>query len=314
MSESKGKIGIIGSGLIGRSWSMLFAAAGYKVVIYDIDANQVSSALEGVREQLKDLEKSGLLRGKLSVDEQLQLISGTNKFEDCVKGAKYIQECTPENFELKKKVFQQLDQLADDHTVLASSTSSMPASTFSEDLKHRSQVIVAHPTNPPFYCPLTEVVPAPWTKPEVTTATMSIMKEIGQVAVLLKKEVLGFALNRIQYSIVQECRRLVSNDVISVEDLDKVMTEGLGMRYAFIGPMETCHLNAEGMANYSERYGEMIYRITETFGPNPKWEGPGHEKIIQEMNEQIPLDTLAERRRWRDARLTALAKLKREME
>lgn len=146
---------------------MLFAAAGYDVTIYDIDPKQVSTALDNILVQLKDLQTAGLLRGKLSVEEQHKLITGTNSFEECIKGAKYIQvilemgafgslsrtwgimgwlqECVPENLDLKKKIFQQMDAVADDATVLASSTSSMPASSFSEGLKHKSQVIVAHP-------------------------------------------------------------------------------------------------------------------------------------------------------------------------
>jgi len=139
------KVGVVGSGLIGRSWAMLFASAGYRVQIYDISAEQVATALGNILVQLKDLNEAGLLRGKLSVEEQHALISGTDSLQKCVQGAKYIQECVPENFDLKAKVFAQIDEFVDDKTILASSTSSMPISTFSEKLKHRSQCIVSHP-------------------------------------------------------------------------------------------------------------------------------------------------------------------------
>lgn len=314
IKSKMGKIGIVGSGLIGRSWAMLFASAGYKVIVYDVDASQITSALGNIQTQLKELENAGLLRGSLSVDEQFKLISGTNSLAECVVDTKYVQECIPENLEKKRTLFAELDLLVSEKTILASSTSSMPASTFSESLSHRSQVIVAHPVNPPFYCPLTEVVPAPYTEQWVKDETVKILKEIGQTPVLLKKEIVGFALNRVQYALLSECWRLIEDDAISVEDLDKVMSDGLGMRYAFMGPLETCHLNAEGFANYCDRYGGMIYDIVSSFGPHPRPGGATADEIAKDLEQRVPLEKLVERRQWRDTRLAALAKLKRNVD
>lgn len=148
--------------------------------------------------------------------------------------------------ELKRKVFKELDELASSTVVLCSSTSYFLPSLFAESLKHRNQVIVGHPVNPPYYVPLVEVIPTKFTDQSVIDRTLKIMKEIGQKPVTLKKEVKGFALNRIQYAILNECYRLIADDVISVEDIDTVMSDGLGMRYAFMGPWETAHLNATG--------------------------------------------------------------------
>lgn len=110
-------------------------------------------------------------------------------------------------------------------------------------------MIVSHPVNPPYYVPLVELVPAPWTKPEIVKTTRSLMEEIGQEPVSLTKEVEGFALNRIQYAILNETWRLVQDGILDVKDIDKVMSCGLGPRYAFMGPLETAHLNAEGKTN-----------------------------------------------------------------
>jgi len=307
------KIGIVGSGLIGRSWAMLFAAAGYNVCLFDIKPEQVTAALDNILTQLKDLSSQGLLRGSLSVEEQHGLISGTSSLSDCAKQAVYIQECVPEDLSMKIAVFAELDTLVSGNTVLASSTSAMPCSTFTEKLNHRNQAIVVHPCNPPFYCPVTEVVPAPWTDESVTSRTLDYMKQIGQVPVHIKKETRGFVLNRLQYALLYECWRLVQDGVISVEDIDTVMKDGLGMRYAFCGPLETCHLNAEGMRNYCERYGETIYDVSSTFGPVERWGGKTAEEVVAGCNSMVPLEQLAERRQWRDKRLSALAKLKKEM-
>ncbi|XP_032694124.1 lambda-crystallin homolog isoform X3 [Lontra canadensis] len=265
---------------------------------------------------MKFLEQSGSLKGSLGAEEQLSLISGCLNIQEAVEGAMHIQECVPENLELKKKIFAQLDQIVDDKVVLSSSTSCLMPSKVFAGLVHVKQCIVAHPVNPPYYVPLVELVPHPKTAPVTVDRTYALMQKIGQSPVRVMKEIDGFALNRLQYAVISEAWRLVEEGIVSPSDLDLVMSDGLGMRYAFIGPLETMHLNAEGMLSYCDRYSEGMQHVLKTFGPIPDFSGATVEKVNQAMCVKVPNDPehLAARRQWRDECLLRLAKLKRQMQ
>jgi len=320
MSNGK-KVGVVGSGLVGKSWAMIFASQGYQVVLFDIEQSQVTRAITGIANDLQDFEKEGILRGNLSAKVQTDLISGCTKLEECVKDSVYIQECVPENLELKIKVWTGIDNLVTSATaILATSTSCILPSKICATLKHREQFIVAHPVNPPYHAPMVELVPSEWTSEATRNETRRIMSEVGQVPVSMSKELPGFILNRIQYAILNECWRLVADDIVSAEDLDVVMKDGLGLRYAVCGPMEVIHLNAEGLKKYCEVYGDTIYNVSSDFKGIPEaWkmdtpEGVAEvEKLHKQMTDLYPMDKLDERRLRRDKILSNIAKIKRQI-
>ncbi|KAL2081103.1 hypothetical protein ACEWY4_022956 [Coilia grayii] len=316
MSHSKGTktITIVGSGLIGRSWAMVFVSGGYKVKIYDNQPGQAAKAITEIRKQLEELQQAQMLRGSLGVSEQLALLSCHDDLQQALEGAFFVQESVFEELEAKQSVFQAVESHVGEDVVLSSSTSCLlPSNVFSR-VQNRSRCIISHPVNPPYYVRLVELVPHPDTVPAVMELAYGLMTEVGQAPVRLRKEIDGFALNRVQYAIIAESWRLVKDGIISVEDIDLVMTEGLGMRYAFIGPIETMHLNApQGMEDYLQRYRVGMRRVLSAFGPTPEFAGDEAALVTQEISELIPADQehLSARRERRDRLLMALAKLKK---
>ncbi|KAH8234055.1 hypothetical protein KR038_000387, partial [Drosophila bunnanda] len=314
---SSRKVGIVGSGLIGRAWAMLFAAAGYRVQLYDILESQLSTALQELDKDLHSLEEKGSLRGQLRAAEQFALIEVTTKLEELTREALYIQECVPEVLQLKRSLYTKLDELLGEDTVVGSSTSTFMPSLYSEGLKRKQQMLVAHPLNPPYFIPLVEIVPAPWTSLEAVERAHSLMLSVGQRPVTLKREIQGFATNRIQYAILNEVWRLVASGILSVADVDRVLSQGLGLRYALLGSLETAHLNAPGgVADYFQRFGGEISAVSATYGATPDTQGDKVtlEEIARQCEELVPLEALEARRATRDEFLTQLAKLKKQFE
>ncbi|XP_059417737.1 lambda-crystallin homolog [Carassius carassius] len=315
MASLKGKIiTVVGSGLIGRSWTMVFLSGGYKVKIYDNEPGQASRAITEIRKQLEELQQAKMLRGNLTAAEQLSLLSSHHDLQQALEGAFFVQECVFEDLEAKHTVFHEVENLVTESVILSSSTSClMPSNVFS-CVQNRTRCIISHPVNPPYYVRLVELVPHPETLPAVMDVAYSLMTDVGQAPVRLRKEIDGFALNRVQYAVIAESWRLVQDGVISVKDIDLVMSEGLGMRFAFIGPIETMHLNApEGMEDYLQRYSEGMKRVINTFGPVPDFSGEPAARIVKEICELIPAEQehLTVRRERRDQLLMELAKLKK---
>ena len=152
-------------------------------------------------------------------------------------------------------MFARLDAAAPADTVLASSTSAILPSAFTENLKGRARCLVVHPINPPYLIPAAEVVPAPWTDPAFVERTATFLRSAGHAPIVMKRELDGFVMNRLQGALLEEAFRLVEQGYAGVEDVDVGIREGLALRWSFMGPFETIDLNAPaGVRDYADRY------------------------------------------------------------
>jgi len=306
------KVAIIGTGLIGRAWAMVFARAGHSVKVYDSAPGATDKAIGLITEGLEELQQFGLIKD--SADTVMKRVSGAATLAEAARDADYVQENTSELLDVKRDVYRQLDEAAPAHCILASSTSTIQTSRFSEGLKGKHRCIVAHPVNPPHVVPIVEISPAPWTSPDVVARTRALHHKVGQVAVIVKKEIEGFVLNRLQSALLLESWRLVKEDYVSVEDLDKCIKDGLGLRWSFMGPFETIDLNAPGgVSDYAARYGRVLFDMMKNVKHEP-WDHKLVAQIEGERRRLMPQARHPEREAWRDRRLMALIAHKRSME
>lgn len=308
------KIAIVGAGLVGRAWAIVFARAGYPVTLYDANPDTVAKSLETVESSLRDLEEFGLISEAPNVIRARMSVAKTLK--DVLDGAAYAQESTLENVDIKKQIFADMDAVAAPNTILASSTSTFMTSAFATEVKGRQRCLVAHPVNPPYLIPLVEVSPAPFTAPDVTQRTYDLMKAVGQKPIMMKKEAQGFILNRLQWALMAEAYRLVDDGYVGVEDLDMTLKDGLGLRWSFIGPFEVGDLNAPGgIADYSRRFGPMIYEMDSSEQSKARqWSDALLAKIEKERRQYMQVSDIGARSKWRDRRLMGLMAHKRAME
>ncbi len=308
------KIAIVGAGLVGRAWAIVFARAGYPVMLYDSNPDTVAKSLETVESSLGDLQEFGLLAEAPSVIRAR--MTAAKSLKEVLDGAAYAQESTLENVDIKKQIFADMDAAAAPNTILASSTSTFMTSAFATEVKGRHRCLVAHPVNPPYLIPLVEVSPAAFTSPDVAKRTYDLMLAVGQKPIMMKKETQGFILNRLQWALMAEAYRLVDDGYVGVEDLDKCLKEGLGLRWSFIGPFEVGDLNAPGgIADYSRRFGPMIYEMDRSEQSNARpWSDELLAKIEKERRQYMQVADIGARSKWRDRRLMGLMAHKRAME
>jgi L-gulonate 3-dehydrogenase len=304
------KIALIGLGLVGRAWAISFARAGHEVALWDEKPDAVDGALRYAEEVLPDLASNGLLE-ELAPTVRARMRRPAT-LEDALDGASHVQESTPEDVEVKRRVFARLDAIAADDAVLASSTSAILPSRFTEGLRGRARCLVVHPINPPYLVPAVEVVPAPWTDADVVERTTAFMRSAGHAPIVMKREIDGFVMNRLQGALLEEAFRLVAEGYASVEDVDVGVREGLAMRWSFIGPFETIDLNAPGgVRDYAQRYQGIYEAIFASSQWRADWSGPVMDAIEAERRKLLPADRLAERHAWRDRQLMALTAHKR---
>jgi 3-hydroxyacyl-CoA dehydrogenase len=301
-------IAIVGAGLVGSGWALVFARAGLRVQVYDPVAEVRARILPWARESASALAKAGLIEDVEAVVGRLHVF---DTLETALEGATYVQESVFERVDVKSEICRAIDAVMESNAIVGSSSSGIPASRFTERCTHRGRFLIAHPVNPPHLAPVVELVPAPWTDAEALAGARELMHAVGQVPVTLTREIDGFILNRLQGALLNEAWALYDEGYAGLADIDATIAHGLGLRWAFMGPFETIDLNAPGgIVDYAARLGGMYHAMAQSRAPRA-WREETIRRAGEERREALPEAELAARRAWRDQALTGLAAFKK---
>lgn len=285
------KVACIGCGNVGRSWAVTFARAGCDVTLWD--SNEASA------QAARDFVANFHPEADISVAPNMMTAVGE---------AHFVQESIAENSETKQQLFGQLDHLAPPSAIIASSTSAIPASILFVDMATRSRCLIAHPVNPPHLIPLVELSPAPFTSADTVALAQSFMIAIGQSPILLKREIEGFILNRLQWALLGEALHLVGEGYCEVDDIDRAVTDGLARRWPLLGPFAVGHLNSShGLAGYFEGLADAMGRVRASVRADYEPSASLKAKLHDVLASRIAVGDIAAHQSQRDADISELA-------
>ena len=289
------KISVVGAG--SRSClRTVFARAGLEVKVFDPVPDRLPDA-QAEFKAIVELEARGLVDNSSHSLESL--VGWHDKIEIALRSV--TQECAPENESVKKEIFSRALKILPENAVIASSSSAIPISRVTSDLDGRERTLVVHPLNPPFLLDVVEVVCADYT---CETEHGLIATGRGRMTpVVLNREIEGFLFNRLQGAILREAYCLVRDGIVDVADVDRAVSEGLGVRWSILGPFETVDLNTRGgIRKHAERLGPAYARMGAERGQQDEWTKDLVDKVDSQRRALLPLDQWQSRVSWRDRR------------
>ena len=303
-------VACIGAGLIGQGWATVFSAKGYSVVLQDIRKGILDNALQRISSNLEFLSKHNLLIDT-DVASAIKRIETTTSVAAASQHADYVQESVLEDYPLKKEVFNKIDASAPEHAILASSTSGLLMTEIQKATNRPDRCVLVHPVLPVHLIPVVEIAGGAKTSLETIEIAGQLMKELGKTTVMLKREVPGYIVNRLQAALLREAIDLVDKGVATAEDVDRAFCMGTGLRDPIVGPLLRVHLAGDGIENFLSNYAQSYRYRWEDMGAwttIPKSAAKSVVKGIYDM-EIVRSKTLNEIKAWRDEELVKLMKV-----
>lgn len=301
-------VAVIGAGTIGASWAACFLANGLHVVAIDPvrEETDLRRAIDGM---MPSLESIGLAAG---VDQRrLRFYS---RIGDELAAVQFVQESVPERLDVKRQTLRRLESVIGPQVIVSSSATALIPSDIQADARHPQRLLVGHPFNPPHLIPLVEVSGGAQTAPEALNWAVEFYRTIGKVPVLMKREAYGHIANRLAAALFREAVHLVAEGITTVEDVDEVITQGPGLRWALQGPFTTYHLAGgdEGFAHYMRHLGPSQEARWQSLG-QPSLSEELSTKIVSEVEQAMAGLSPAQLARARDTGLVELLRLKNSL-
>ncbi|EUB99355.1 3-hydroxyacyl-CoA dehydrogenase [Rhizobium sp. CF080] len=304
-SEDIETVAIIGAGLIGGAWAAFFLSRGLKVRVYDTDPEGARRLEKVVGNALEDLRQVGSVA---PVAADALFFSGN--LEEVLAGCDYIQENAPEKLPLKQALLKQITDLTPSDVVIGSSTSSFQPSELQAGGAEAERIVVAHPFNPPHLLPLVEIVAGPKSNPEAQAAVYRFFERLGKAPIRITREAAGHVANRMTAALWREAVHIVAEGIASVEDVDRAIRFGPGLRWAVDGPHMLYHLGGGegGIAHYLKHLGPAQEARWRSLG-NPSLTEDVQSLLIDGVMQEAAGRSIEELGARRDRLLIALLKV-----
>jgi 3-hydroxyacyl-CoA dehydrogenase len=276
------RVAVVGTGVIGASWTALFLARGLDVVAYDPHPSAEVKLRHFVDTAWRALKVLGVSH-KGSPEHLLF----THDLSRAVGDVDFVQECAPEEIDLKVKLFTEMDASAPIDTIIASSSASISVTTIQQHCVHGKRCVIGHPINPPHIVPLIEVVGGENTSPEVIERTLTFYASIGRRPIRVHKEITGHVANRLQAALYREVAHLIQQEVLDVADSDAAVCWGVGLRWGVMGPNMLFHLGGGvgGIHHFMEHLARPMSAC---------WNDLGTPELTPELQERIISGVLRE--------------------
>jgi 3-hydroxyacyl-CoA dehydrogenase len=304
------RIAIIGTGVIGASWSALFLAKGLDVVATDVAPGAEAALKRFVAAAWPALQRLGLASGASQ-----NRLSFTPVLTDAVKDADLVQENGPEKIDFKKTLYRQLDELLHPSVIIASSSSGLTMSEIqSGAASHPERCVIAHPFNPPHLIPLVEIVGGAKTSEATIRRAAEFYTSIGQRTVRLNKEMPGHVANRLQAALAREVYYLVAEGVVSAADVDTALSWGPGLRWGVMGNLMLNHLGGGpgGIEHFFQQFTGPMTAWWKTLG-SPVLTPEVQKKLINSVHAEVGSRTIEELEAERDEVLLGLIELRNKV-
>lgn len=296
--ESAVDVACIGMGNVGRGWAILFASAGCRVAAFDASPSAITAARAHIERCVARLVDHRMVSEPGTLLERIRYV---DTMAAAVRDAHYVQESVAENEQVKRSVFRELDASIGPQTIVGSSTSEICGSRFMLDLRASERCLVVHPINPPYLIRAVELCATPSTSEHAMRWVERFMLDLRQVPIRVRKEIKGFVANRLQVALIVEALHLIGEGYCSAADVDAAVKHGLGMRWSFMGPFETGHLNSErGYLDYVSKFEPVLRGIAADLQPNYPWTLEHIASIDEQCRRLTPPAAVPERQLWRD--------------
>lgn len=305
MLERFHHVTVVGAGVIGASWVAVFLAHGLEVVVSDPRDGVDAEVRDYVARALATLHELGAPEARRAIGDRLVF---QPDLALAVANADVVQENGPERIDFKRDLWRRIEAAAPAKALFLSSSSALMASDQASEMATAHRLLVGHPFNPPHIIPLVEVVPGQATSAATTQAAVDFYRAVGKEPQVLRKEVGGFVANRLQSAIFRECVALVAGGVVTIDELDAIVTHSVGMRWAANGPFESFHLGGGdgGLRSFVQQFGPGMEKRWASMQREVKFDEGTTKLIFDQADASYGQHTRAELESARDARQIAI--------